>query len=160
MIFGGSRGRIGLGLRTPSIAPGLRASGPARAPGRSDRRRHLRRRVPCRWKVRRQSSEVEKSAVRFLLPDMFDIASVSCGPVRGFNGFAYQPRARSIAAAPALFGLPGGSKRGRPLNPRGCSMDPVTRKFLDNIRVHGFRIGYIQFALGNRAVVFLARPRP
>ena len=39
-------------------------------------------------------------------------------------------------------------------------MDPVTRKFLDNIRVHGFRIGYIQFALGNRAVVLLGEATP
>src|SRR5580693_7612336 len=40
------------------------------------------------------------------------------------------------------------------------STDPVTREFLDNIRVHGFRVGYIQFALGNRAVVLLGEAAP
>src|SRR3984957_17832437 len=36
-------------------------------------------------------------------------------------------------------------------------MYPVTREFLNDIRIHGLGVVYIQFALGNRAVALLGK---
>src|SRR5260370_5366110 len=107
---------------------------------------------------------IERIAVSIFLPKTFDIASPSCaaravaiksankpqrtnrfqiGPdrPRPLSGWSLAP-ARGFGEAPRL-------------NLKLSSPYPVTGEFLNNIRIHGLGIGYIQFALRNRAIALL-----
>jgi len=117
--------------------------------------------TPRRWRVRRQSSEVKRSRLEFPFQTCTALPVLLRAP-SGFSADLQNSRGpKSIAAVPCLSSVPAWRfEEVSAAQLKMSSMDSVTCKFLDNIRVHRFRIGYIQFAFGNRAVVLLGEAAP
>src|SRR5246127_3519998 len=103
---------------------------------------------------------IERIALRFRVPNNFVIASPSYRDVARFPNILMTIAAengRDQNNLPiCLRRLPPGS-RIAPAQTQISLAYPVTVELLDDIRVHGLGIGYIQIALGNRAAALLGQ---
>src|ERR1700694_1160528 len=108
---------------------------------------------------------IERIAVSSFLPKIFDIASPSCAARAVPINLQIKPQGQigpnrsrplscwSLAPAPRFEEAPR-------LQLKLSSPYPVTGEFLNNIRIHGLGIGYIQFALRDRAIALLGKAAP
>src|ERR1700730_3634146 len=106
----------------------------------------------------------ERTAIRLFPPEIFDIAGSSLRAVARFQWIlrsaAAQLNRNRPPHPPHLSSAPAPRFALGPVLPKLSSTHPVTRKFLDNIRVHGLRIGDVHLALGHRAVPLLGKAPP
>src|SRR5450631_4314778 len=105
---------------------------------------------------------IDSSAPKFLRPNTFDIAGPSCATSAIANNLRSLPRAIG-SRLPRLLSLAPAARFdcGRGFTDlKSFSAHPVACEFFHNIRIHGLGIGYIQFALRNRAIALLGEAAP
>ena len=104
----------------------------------------------------------ETIAVRVPLPYMIVIASSPARPVRGFQRICKTAAdQKSIAAVPCLSSVPAWRfEEVSAAQLKMPSMDSVTGKFLDDIRVHGLGVIDVDFAIGNGATALSRQTAP
>ena len=102
---------------------------------------------------------IERIAVRLLLPGQSSTLPVPPAPSARFKYICKWPRnCQSRLSSICLGRRPG--FEGRQSFNSNTSTHPVTREFLDNIRIHRLGVGYIEFAFRNRAVALLGKAAP